>query len=96
MIKRDEHHGIKFDPVGAVRITIEVVIILVTLSWYLGGMKQDIAVHATQINSMMITDTRLEKKVDDNRLEREVQMTKIETRLNMIYDLMLAQQGVKK
>lgn len=96
MIKRDEQHGLKFDPVGAVRIIIEVIVILVTLSWYLGGIKQELAVHETRLNTLDVTDLRVEKKVDDNKLEREVQMTKIETRLNMIYDLMMTQQGAKK
>ena len=90
MIKRDnDGHGVKFDPVGLLRFGLELVGIIVTISFFLGGMKTDIALNAKEISTLKECDTRLEKKVDDNKSERELQLNKIEQKLDKIYDLLM-------
>ena len=91
MIKRDDNGHAKFDPIGLLRLGIEIIVIIVTLTFFLGGMKTDIALNAKEIDALKTCDIRLEKKIDDNKVEREAQLNKIENKLDKIYDLLMEQ-----
>lgn len=89
MIKRDENGKSKFDPVGLIRVAIEIVIILASIGLFLSGIKSDLSVQANEIAALKQCDIRLEKKIDDNKTEREAQLNKMEIKLDKIYELLL-------
>jgi hypothetical protein len=82
MIARDGNGKAKFDPIGLIRLAIEIAVILITISIYLSGITSQSAIQATEIKNLQTCDIRLEKKIDDNKVEREAQLNKIESKLD--------------